>query len=286
MEFTVFCIKTDFLPLLTVSLGNLLLDYALLYATPSVVNLIWMTYQTALWLVPAGLIAIAIEQFIWNPLERRAQRKIPNIMRLLTNILVLGFALFGVIANVFEQTITNLLAATGLSAMIIGLAIKDSIANVFAGIILNLEKPFTIGDSIKIANTSGKVLDITWRTTRIELDAGHIATLPNAKISEVELHNLSRASNGYECILKILVGSNINPEKVRPLLEEAIKGCPFVMTKDGVPNITIRVRNITNVNQVWLTSYTVGFQVEKTVFIFRSEDYFAGGFGSSSAMLD
>jgi potassium-dependent mechanosensitive channel len=261
-------------PLLTVSLGNLLLDYALLYATPSVVNLIWMAYQTALWLVPAGLVAVAIEQFVWIPLEKRTQRKIPNIMRLLTNIFVLGLAMFGIIANVFEQTITNLLAATGLSAMIVGLAVKDSIANVFAGIILNLEKPFTIGDSIKVANTTGKVLDITWRTTRIELDAGHIVTLPNAKISEVELHNLSRASNGYECILKVMVGANINPEKVRPLLEEAIKDCPYIMIKDGAANVTIRTRNTSNVNQVWLTSYTIGFQVEKMVFIFRSEDYF------------
>jgi potassium-dependent mechanosensitive channel len=260
-------------PLLLVSLGNLVLDYALAVATPSVVNLIWTTYQVAIWFVPAGLLTLAIRRFVWAPLEQRTQRKIPDIMRLLADLIVFMFALIGVMAHVFQQDITSMLAATGLSAMIIGLAIKDSIANVFAGIIINLEKPFGIGDSIKVNNTSGKVVDITWRTTRIELE-GHMASIPNAKISESELHNLSRASAGYECNLKVVVDSSIDPEKVRSLLAKAIDECPYVLTKDDQPDISITVKGVTNQNQVWLTAYNVGFRVEAPAHTAKSEDYF------------
>jgi ABC-type branched-subunit amino acid transport system substrate-binding protein/small-conductance mechanosensitive channel len=261
-------------PLLLVSLGNLLLDYALISAAPSVVNIIWILYRIALWFVPAGLLMLAIERFIWSPVENRTQRKIPNIMRLLTDLMVFMLALIGVMAYVFEQNITNMLAATGLSAMIVGLAIKDSIANVFSGIIINLEKPFGIGDFIKVNNTIGKVVDITWRTTRIQLDAGHVASMPNAKISEAELHNLSRASTGYECNLKVVVDSAIDPEQVRPLLAEAIKDCPYVLDKDGRPDLSITVKGVANLNQAWLTSYSVSFRVKIPPHISKSEDYF------------
>ena len=261
-------------PLLLVSVGNLILDYVLETATPSVVNLVWTAYQVALWLVPAGLISLAIERFVWIPIEQRTQRKIPNIMRLLTNLFVFLFALVGVTAYVFEQNITSMLAATGLSAMIVGLAIKDSIANVFSGIIINLEKPFSIGDFIKINNTIGKVVDITWRTTRIELDAGHVASMPNAKISEAELHNLSRASAGYECNLKVAVDSSLDPEKIRSILAESIKDCPYVITKNGNPDFSITIKGVTNQNQAWLMSYSISFRVEKPPHISKSEDYF------------
>ncbi len=263
-------------PLLLVSLSNLLLDYALLNATPSTVNSIWMTYQVGIWLVPTILIMIAMERFIWTPIEHRTSRKIPDIIRLLSALVVLILGLIGILANVFEQSITNVLAATGMSAMIVGLAIKDSIANVFAGIIISLEKPFVVGDFIKVGNTIGKVVDITWRTTRIELDAGHVASMPNAKISEAELHNLSRTTTGYSCELKIVVDSDVDPEKVRKLLAAAIDGCPYVMNKtpEGLPDIKIAVKGVANVNQAWLTSYKVSFLVTKSNLVGKSEDYF------------
>lgn len=262
-------------PLLLIAVGNLLLDYALLYASSSVINSIWMFYQVAHWFVPAALVAIAMERFLWAPLEKRTQRKIPNIIRLLSALVVFVVALVGVVANVFEQTITSILATTGLSAMIVGLAIKDSIANVFAGIIINLEKPFGIGDFIKVGNTVGKVVDITWRTTRIEVDAGHIVSLPNAKISEAELHNLSRTSAGVSCELKVMVDSDLDPELVRPLLAEAIKGCKQILTdKDGVPDVKVSVGGVKNENQAWITTYSVSFNVKMMPHFSKVKDYF------------
>ncbi|CAK0758891.1 Peripla_BP_6 domain-containing protein [Gammaproteobacteria bacterium] len=262
-----FVLRLIFWPLLLISLGNLALDDALRYATPGVVSNIWTIYSIINWLMPALLLVIAVDRFIWMSLERRTQRKIPDIVRLLTASVIFLFALFGIVANVFNQTLTSLLATTGLSAMIIGLAIKANIANVFSGIILNIEKPFTIGDKIMFTvyrgkEIKGKVLDITWRTTRIEHELGHIVSVPNGKISETEIHNLSVTGSGFLCDLLVYVDPQWNQEQIMPLLKLAITDNPHIMNRAGVPPFSVVLLGLRNVGDSWRALYRVRIYVK------------------------
>ena len=72
--------------------------------------------------------------------------------------------------------------------MIIGLAIQANIANVFSGIMLNLERPFKVGDILKIKTGAtskwAEVIDISWRTTKVKDATKHIISIPNAVMSE------------------------------------------------------------------------------------------------------
>ncbi|CAK0752218.1 Leucine-binding protein domain-containing protein [Gammaproteobacteria bacterium] len=266
------CVQTFVLrliawPLLLISLGNLSLDYALIYTSPSVVNSIWTAYSIAHWFIPALLATIALERFVWVPLEERTQRKIPNIVRLLTASVVFLFALFGVVAYVFGQTVTSLLATAGLSTMIIGLAIRANIANIFSGIILNLEKPFAIGDKIRVSTArkesiKGKVIDITWRTTLIEHEAGHLVRIPNGKLSEMELHNLSRTESGFLCEYRVYVDPRQDPDKVMPLIKAAIADNPHVILRGGVPAVTTVLLGMGNLGEVQMSIYRVRIYVQ------------------------
>jgi|GEM_PF-989540 len=255
-------------PLLMVSLGNLVLDNALRYATPGVVGNVWTIYNITNWIIPALLLVIAMDRFIWMPLERRTQRKIPDIVRLLSSSVVYLFALFGIVAYVYNKEITSLLATTGLSAMIIGLAIRSSIANVFSGILLNLEKPFSIGDKIEFSlstkqNIKGKVIDISWRTTQILHDLGHIVNVPNGKVSELAVHNLSMgSSSGFLCDLLVYVDPQANQEKVLPLLKSSITGNPHIMDRPGTPPFSVVLLGLRNVGESWWALYRVRIYVK------------------------
>ncbi|CAK0761144.1 Peripla_BP_6 domain-containing protein [Gammaproteobacteria bacterium] len=255
-------------PLLLISLGNLLLDEVTHHSTSGVVENVWTLYSIANWIVPALLLVIAIERFIWIPLEHRTKRKIPDIVRLLTASMVFLFALFGIVASVFNKEVTSLLATTGLSAMIIGLAIRSSIANVFSGIILNVEKSFSIGDKIEFVlasknNIKGKVIDITWRITRIEHELGHIVTVPNGKISEVAIHNLSVCSGaGFLCDLLVYVDPEANQEKILPLLKAAITGNPHILERPGTPPFSVVLLGLRNVGDSWKALYRVRIYVK------------------------
>ena len=64
---------------------------------------------------------LAVDRFIWTPLQNRTGRKIPGSIRSFTSLIILLFALFGILAFVFNQQLTSLLATSGLLTMIIGL---------------------------------------------------------------------------------------------------------------------------------------------------------------------
>lgn len=263
-----FVLRLVFWPLLLVSLGNIVLDDASHYATPGVVSNLWTIYSVSNWLIPTLLIIIAVDRFIWMTLEQRTQRRIPNIVRLLTNSVIFLLALLGIVAQVFDQSVTSLLATTGLSAMIVGLAIRSSIANVFSGIILNVEKPFSIGDKIEFPISTrqtlkGKVVDITWRTTLIEHELGHLVSVPNGKLSEAPIHNLSvGGKGGFLCDLLIYVDPQVNQDKVLPLLKAAITGNPHILDRSGSPPFSVVLLGVRNIGESWRALYRVRFYVK------------------------
>lgn len=180
-------------PVILVAAGTLLLDYSSQNLPDAITDSIVLFFATLWWLIPARLLAITIERFLWVPIEDRSGRRIPNVVRLFASGSIYLLAIFGVVAFVFDQKLTSLLATSGLLAMIIGLAIQANIANIFSGIVLNIERPFKVGDWVMLGETIGQVTDITWRTMRLRTLDGHHVSIPNGQVSETMIHNFSAA---------------------------------------------------------------------------------------------
>jgi branched-chain amino acid transport system substrate-binding protein len=251
-------------PLLLVSAGNLALDYGLRNFTTAAVDNIVMIYSALWWLIPARLLAISVERFLWVPLEIRTGRKIPNIIRRITSLVIYLFAFFGVVAFVMGQTITSLLATSGLLAMIIGLAIQANIANIFSGIILNIERPFKVGDYVKLnANIMGEVIDITWRTIRIRHLEGQLVSLANAKVSEAEVHNFSDMGPNF-VRLQLFVDPKYDPRLVSRLIKESLD--TFNVFQNVASNYfgpDAQFKGVECTNGIWAARYRVKFQLMK-----------------------
>jgi ABC-type branched-subunit amino acid transport system substrate-binding protein/small-conductance mechanosensitive channel len=178
-------------PVLLVSAGTLLLEYSAQTLPDAVTDAIVLFFDCLWWLIPARLLAISLERFVWVPIEERSGRRIPNVVRLFGAGTIYLLALFGVIAFVFDQQLTSLLATSGLLAMIIGLAIQANIANIFSGIVLNIERPFKVGDWVMVGDMIGLVTDITWRTMRLSTRDGYNVSIPNGQVSEALIQNYS-----------------------------------------------------------------------------------------------
>ena len=178
-------------PVLLVSASTLLLDYSAQNLPNAVTDALVMLFDSLWWIVPARLLAISIERFFWVPIEEKSGRRIPNVVRLFASGSIYLLAIFGIIAFVFDQRLTSLLATSGLLATIIGLAIHANIANIFSGIVLNIERPFKVGDWVQIDETTGIVTDITWRTMRLLTREGYHISIPNGVVSESLIENYS-----------------------------------------------------------------------------------------------
>jgi branched-chain amino acid transport system substrate-binding protein len=186
-------------------------------------EIIKLFFDILWWLVPAYLINLAVRRFIWIPLELRSNRSVPKILQNFLAFLVYLLAFFGIVAYVFDQKLTSLLATSGMVAMIIGLAIQVNIANIFSGIAINLEHPFRINDWVKIGDEfSGKVVDITWRTIKIKKRDGSLLSLPNSIASESPIHNYNHPNRFFWNRIEIFVDPKHNPEKIKSILMNAV----------------------------------------------------------------
>lgn len=86
---------------------------------------------------------------------------------------------------------TGLLAFLSASTVAISLSLQDIIRNFVAGIILLIERPFRVGDRIRVRDISGEVQGIDVRTTHIRNTEGALVHIPNATIYTEVLVNRS-----------------------------------------------------------------------------------------------
>jgi MscS family membrane protein len=91
----------------------------------------------------------------------------------------------------FEVNITALIASLGIGGLAIALAAQDTIANLFGSFIIYLDKPFKVGDQIEVSDVSGIVERVGFRTTRVRTLDRSLVTVPNKKIVDSTLNNIS-----------------------------------------------------------------------------------------------
>ncbi len=87
--------------------------------------------------------------------------------------------------------ITSLLAIVGAAGLAIGLALKDSLGNFAAGVMLIIFRPFTKGDFVEVAGTSGSVVEVRIFNTILTTPDNKQITLPNALITADPITNYS-----------------------------------------------------------------------------------------------
>jgi branched-chain amino acid transport system substrate-binding protein len=204
------------------------------------------------WLIPAILIHIASERFVWKPLEEKVGA-LPNIIRHFFALLIYFFALIGIIVFVYEQRFTSLLAASGMIAMIVGLAIQINISNVFSGIVINMDRPFRIDDWIKIGQfNEGKVLDINWRATRIQERNGCMLSIPNSIAAESAIVNFHYPTEVYWLWPTVYVHPKYHPQRVKKILLDALLSSEKILKE---PNPVVL---FTGINE-WSACYWIAF---------------------------
>lgn len=125
---------------------------------------------------------------------RFAKRQVAsNLARTVINrnvaILTANLALAGVwviaisaILAILGANWSGLLTLLGAGTITVGLSLQDLLRNYVAGIYLLLERPFAIGDRVRIRDVDGVVESVELRTTILRNDAGEQITVPNATV--------------------------------------------------------------------------------------------------------
>lgn len=91
----------------------------------------------------------------------------------------------------FDYPITNLITALSIGGAAIALATRESLENLIASFIIFFDKPFMVGDLVKVQTITGTVEKIGLRSTRIRTDQKTYVTMPNKQMVDSIMDNLS-----------------------------------------------------------------------------------------------
>lgn len=101
---------------------------------------------------------------------------------------------FGVlmIAQSLGADVKAFLAGLGIGGLAFALAAQDTLANIFGSVVVAIDQPFKVGESVRIGANTGTVEDIGLRSTKIRLLDRSLVILPNKMVSSEAIVNLSR----------------------------------------------------------------------------------------------
>lgn len=118
----------------------------------------------------------------------------PSQVGILRQIVMLIVWVLGILQAMAQVglNVTTLLASLGIAGLAVGLALQDTIANIFAGFYLVIDRSVRVGDYVKLdANTEGFVEAVGWRNTRIKLWANNTVLIPNSKLIQSTITNMT-----------------------------------------------------------------------------------------------
>ena len=122
-----------------------------------------------------------------NREELAARRRLQTLSATFRGIaqMVILFIGLMVFLDMLSINITPILASAGVLGIAIGLGAQSLIKDFFAGFLILLEDQFSVGDTVKIGETTGTVERLTLRVTRVRALDGSLTMIPNGNISAV-----------------------------------------------------------------------------------------------------
>lgn len=179
-------------------------------------------------IILAGIFAVVV--LLFNRFARgTVSEKYPAIAQ--DGIVIGSFALI-LIFIAPERFLTT----SAVGALIVGLALQDTLSNLFAGLGLQIEKPFFVGDWVRIAQLEGRVMEVTWRATKIRTKSGNYYIVPNTSIAKDTIVNFTHPSRLLRIDKKIGFGYDAHPNQIKKIVLDTLSGISEVL-KDPAPDV-------------------------------------------------
>lgn len=145
-----------------------------------VLNITWIFARLG-----SGLI-----QIYWG---HKASGQINKMMPIIKRTLLVLVWIIGIVMALSNigVNISALLGTLGIGGIAFALAAQDTVKNIFGAFTILTDKPFSIGDTIRIDSFEGTVVDVGVRSTRVKNYDNRIITFPNYKITDASIINIS-----------------------------------------------------------------------------------------------
>ncbi len=168
----------------------------------------------------------------------RGGMALPRLIRDIGRGLAFIIVILLTIRFVFDVQLSSIVISSTVLSAVIGLALQDLLKNVIAGIALQTERPFDVGHWVQISGQIGRVVEMSWRATRVITVDGNYIIYPNSSLAQCELINYSLGSPVQAMHVQVGVGYSHPPNLVKRVLKEAALASPDVC-REPAPSIKL-----------------------------------------------
>jgi small-conductance mechanosensitive channel len=151
-------------------------------------------------------------------------------------LLLLG-VLFALSAVGVDLTALSVLG--GALGVGLGFGLQRLASNYVSGFVILFERSLRIGDTVRVENFEGVVVDIKTRYTLIRSLGGRESVVPNEKLVSERIENLSLADPRLLLTTQVAVSYEADVEQVKRILLDAAAGVPRVLAEPG-PGVQLK----------------------------------------------
>jgi len=199
-----------------------------------------------------------------------------DINRLIPILLVtvrylIWFVAFLLILAVFRIDITVFLAGAGIAGIALALAAQDLLGNFLGSAIIAIDKPFRIGDRVKIGTFFGDVVALGGRSTRLRTMDNQIVTIPNSTVTSGVVINYSQPDASLKVRIPFSVAYTSDMDRVTEVLlgiaREAAEKTSWVLA-DPAPSVYFLTLGESSLNGqllLWTRNYDNEWDVQDWV---------------------
>jgi len=140
------------------------------------------------------------------------------VARKIVKALIVAIVVIFALQNM-GMDVGSLLAGLGIGGLAFALAAKTTLENLLGGITIAFDRPFKVGDFIKVGSLSGTVEDLGLRSTRIRTGARTIITVPNGQMVDSKVENFAHRDR---VLFNPVFGVqyDTSPDQIRYIIDE------------------------------------------------------------------
>lgn len=142
--------------------------------------------------------------------------------------IALWFAAIFVSFNLLAPTRETFLAAVGSVAIAIGLGAQDLVKNLIGGLVILGDRPYQLGDRVRIGDAYGEIDHIGLRSTKLTTPDDTRVTIPNAEVLSSKVFNANSGVPDCQVVTDLYLPPTTDPDEALRIGYEAAYTSPYL----------------------------------------------------------
>lgn len=161
----------------------------------------------------------------------------------------------------FNRDVSKVLTGLSIVGAAVALAAKESLENLIASFIIFFDKPFHVGDLLKVNNVTGTVEKVGLRSTRIRTNEKTLVTIPNKQMVDSVVDNYTKRTHRKGALVL-----ELNSKSSNKTIESFVEYCNqlFYAEKETVSSFSVHVSDLTkSAITISIEFFTQGYSADE-----------------------